>query len=173
MGQRVRECAALVAEGVGMWQLVCERRTSWSCGHRPRVETRADRSAATSTTTRHGTHSIRNRMNSGRYLVIATMAAIAAGHFAADAVVAARLGYTATSRSWDGEKLTVVYQLQPPGENEAPVPPPAGRMAANALANQARAEANAQANQARVAGRDPVGLPPPPLVAPRSADQPE
>ena len=99
--------------------------------------------------------------------------AIAAEHFASDSVVAARLGYAATSQSWDGEKLTVVYQLQRTGEGAAPVPPPAGRAESNAQANQARATANAMANQARAAanaqanaeraqGRDAVGPPPPP-----------
>jgi len=100
--------------------------------------------------------------------------AIAHEHFTTDAVVAVRLGYAATSQSWDGEKLTVVYQLQPSDEGHPPDPPPAAHMesnaqanqeraAANAMANQARAEANAQANQERAEGRDPGGaLPPPP-----------
>jgi len=103
---------------------------------------------------------------------------IAAEHFASDSVVAARLGYAATSQSWDGEKLTVVYVLQRPGEGEPPAPPPAARAesnaqanqaraTANAMANQARAEANAQANQERAQGGDPGVLPPPPPEPPR------
>lgn len=98
---------------------------------------------------------------------------LAAERFAADSVVAARLGYAATSRSWDGEKLTVVYQLQPSGEGDPPGPSPLtqaesnaqanqARANANAMANQARAEANAQANQERAKARDPDGLPPVP-----------
>lgn len=117
-----------------------------------------------------------------RSVVVKTFAAatqeIAAERFAADSVVATRLGYAATSQSWDGQKLTVVYQLQPSGESKPPDPPPAARAASNAQANQeraaanamanlARAEANAQANQERAEGRDPVALPPPPASPPR------
>jgi hypothetical protein len=108
----------------------------------------------------------------------ATTQTIAAEQVAADSAVAARLGYTPTSQTWDGEKLTVVYELQPSGQKEPSDPPPAERATANAQANQSRAEANAQANQARAeanvqanqartASRDPVGPPPPP---PWSAD---
>ena len=104
--------------------------------------------------------------------------AIAYEHFTTDAVVAARLGYAATSQSWDGEKLTVVYQLQPSGEGQPPDPPSVARAEsnaqanqarahANAMANQARAQANARANQERAKGRDQVGLPPPPPAPPR------
>jgi len=91
--------------------------------------------------------------------------ALAAERFAEDSVVAARLGYAATSQSWDGEKLTVVYQLQPSGDGVPPDPPPLAqadlnaraneaRANANAMANEARAEANAYANQERVKARD-------------------
>lgn len=117
-----------------------------------------------------------------RSVVIKTFPAatqtIAAEHFAADSVVAARLGYAPMSQSWDGEKLTVVYQLQPSREGDPPDPSPLtraesnaqanqARADANAIANQARAEANAQSNQERAKARDPDGLPPPPPMSPR------
>ena len=75
--------------------------------------------------------------------------AIAAKHHADDAVVAARLGYAPTSQTWDGTKLTVVYQLQAPMEASPSHPAPEERAEANARANQERAEANARANQER------------------------
>ena len=109
--------------------------------------------------------------------------AIAAEHFATDSTVAARLGYAATSQSWDGKQLTVVYELQRSGEAEPPDAQPTARAEANAQANQERAEANAQANQERAEanaqanqeraeGRHRVGLPPSPPATPQSAVPP-
>jgi hypothetical protein len=40
--------------------------------------------------------------------------AIAADRFAADAVVATRLGCAPTSQTWNGTKLTVVYERRRP-----------------------------------------------------------
>ena len=109
-----------------------------------------------------------------RPVVVKTFAAatqaIAGDLFARDSVVATRLGYAATSQSWDGTKLTVVYQLQVAQEREASESTPVTRMdanaranqeraAANAIANQTRAEANAQANQERAQGRESVAVP--------------
>ena len=77
--------------------------------------------------------------------------AIADDLFAADAVVAYRLGYAPTSQTWDGTTLTVVYERQTPDLQDAPPPTPQERAEANAQANRERAEANAQANQHRAA----------------------
>ena len=74
---------------------------------------------------------------------------IAAERFAADAVVATRLGYAATSQAWDGTKLTVVYQRQVPAEAGPVHAAPQERAEANAKANTERAEANARANSER------------------------
>lgn len=75
--------------------------------------------------------------------------AIAAEQYATDAIVAARLGYAPISQTWDGTKLTVVYQRQTPVEADPPLPAPAERADANAKANEDRAAANAKANQDR------------------------
>ena len=86
--------------------------------------------------------------------------AVAVDAFTADRVIATRLGYAPTSQSWDGTRLTVIYERQAP---TAPPPTPStlgyhaaanarmnrARAQANALANQARADANALANRAR------------------------
>lgn len=74
---------------------------------------------------------------------------IAAERFAADAVVATRLGYAVTSQVWDGTKLTVVYQRQVPTEAGPVHEPPQEHAEANAQANAERAEANARANSER------------------------
>ena len=74
---------------------------------------------------------------------------IAAERFAADAVVATRLGYVATSQAWDGTKLTVVYQRQVPAEAGPFHAAPQERAEANAKANTERAKANARANSER------------------------
>ncbi len=74
---------------------------------------------------------------------------IAAEQHAADAVVAARLGYAPTSQTWDGTKLTVVYERQAPIEERSPHRAPEDRAAANVRANQDRAEANEKANRER------------------------
>ena len=71
--------------------------------------------------------------------------------FAADAVVATRLGYVPTSQAWDGTTLTVVYERQEPDLVDAPQATPAERVEANARANRERAETNAQVNQQRAA----------------------
>ena len=75
--------------------------------------------------------------------------AVAAEQYAADAVVAARLGYVPTSQTWDGTKLTVVYQRQTTLEAGPSSPALEDRATANARANQERAEANVRANQER------------------------
>jgi len=75
--------------------------------------------------------------------------AIAAEQHAADAVVAARLGYAPTSQTWDGATLTVVYERQAPTEEPPPQRTPEDRAGANVRANQDRAEANARANRER------------------------
>ena len=98
--------------------------------------------------------------------------ATAAEQYAADAVVAARLGYGSTSQTWDGTKLTVVYERLPvetdpmPAASETRAEANAKanqeRAAANAQANQERAAANAWANQERAATNTPSTPPPPP-----------
>lgn len=101
---------------------------------------------------------------------------IAAEQYAVDVVVATRLGYVPTSQTWDGTKLTVVYERQAPMEAGPSHPTPEERATANARANQERATANAWANQERaaanatanqeraVANASPV--PPPPVRPP-------
>jgi hypothetical protein len=100
--------------------------------------------------------------------------AIAAEQYAADVVVATRLGYAPTSQTWDGTKLTVVYERQAPMETGPPPAVPEEHVEANARANQERAEANARANRERAefnawanqeraaTNASPVPPPPPP-----------
>jgi hypothetical protein len=92
--------------------------------------------------------------------------AIVAEQYAADAVVAARLGYAPTSETWDSTQLTVMYQLQTPVE--VAVSPPAEEYPAeaNARANQERAADNAWANQERADASSSSRPPVPPSVAP-------
>jgi hypothetical protein len=75
--------------------------------------------------------------------------AITADQYAADVVVATRLGYAPTSQTWDGTKLTVVYERQAPMEAGPLQATPDEHAEANAQANQERAEANAGANRER------------------------
>lgn len=75
--------------------------------------------------------------------------AITADQYAADVVVATRLGYAPTSQTWDGTKLTVVYERQTPMEAGPPAATPEQQTEANVKANQERAAANAKANQER------------------------
>lgn len=99
--------------------------------------------------------------------------AIAAEQYAVDVVVATRLGYAPMSQTWDGTKLTVVYERQAPMEagppraareehTEANAKANRERAEDNARANRERAEANAWANQERAAANSSPAPPPPP-----------
>jgi len=75
--------------------------------------------------------------------------ALAAERFAADVVVATRLGYAVASRTWDGTSLTVVYELREPRAEGLSGQAPGELAGSNAIANRERAEANAKANAQR------------------------